>query len=185
MRLRRCARACTTRIPLCKVARWDPDKRWFLAIDTVRVLKNLGWRPLLLARGAAVQDSPTVCNFTFSDLKVPMAMHGRGHCQPHYGFERSSRWGADLKPISGLSARLDRRPDGICSENLEAVTSRGTGGSRCMAGYRTVQESLRSSVVQCYEGISPRFGSRSERSPITHLFQTHFSWKRDYLHAQK
>jgi glycosyltransferase involved in cell wall biosynthesis len=36
---------------LCKVARWDPDKRWLLAIDTVRVLKDLGWRPLLLARG--------------------------------------------------------------------------------------------------------------------------------------
>jgi len=36
---------------LSKVARWDPDKRWLLAIETVRVLKNLGWRPLLLARG--------------------------------------------------------------------------------------------------------------------------------------
>jgi glycosyltransferase involved in cell wall biosynthesis len=39
------------RMLLSKVARWDPDKRWLLAIDTVRVLKNLGWRPLLLARG--------------------------------------------------------------------------------------------------------------------------------------
>src|SRR5262245_14917891 len=39
------------RMVLSKVARWDPDKRWLLAIDTVRVLKNLGWRPLLLARG--------------------------------------------------------------------------------------------------------------------------------------
>ena len=36
---------------LSKVARWDPDKRWLLAVETVRVLKNLGWRPLLLARG--------------------------------------------------------------------------------------------------------------------------------------
>jgi glycosyltransferase involved in cell wall biosynthesis len=36
---------------LSKVARWDPDKRWLLAIETVRVLKNLGWRPLLIARG--------------------------------------------------------------------------------------------------------------------------------------
>jgi len=36
---------------LSKVARWDPDKRWLLAIDTVGVLKNLGWRPLLVARG--------------------------------------------------------------------------------------------------------------------------------------
>ena len=35
---------------LSKVARWDPDKHWLLAIETVRVLKNLGWRPLLLAR---------------------------------------------------------------------------------------------------------------------------------------
>jgi glycosyltransferase involved in cell wall biosynthesis len=36
---------------LSKVARWDPDKRWLLAIEIVRVLKNLGWRPLLIARG--------------------------------------------------------------------------------------------------------------------------------------
>jgi glycosyltransferase involved in cell wall biosynthesis len=36
---------------LTKVARWDPDKRWLLAVETVRVLKNLGSRPLLLARG--------------------------------------------------------------------------------------------------------------------------------------
>lgn len=35
---------------LSKVARWDPDKQWLLAIETVRVLKNLGWRPLLIAR---------------------------------------------------------------------------------------------------------------------------------------
>lgn len=39
------------RTVLSKVARWDPDKRWLLAIDTVGVLKNLGWRPLLIARG--------------------------------------------------------------------------------------------------------------------------------------
>jgi glycosyltransferase involved in cell wall biosynthesis len=36
---------------LSKVARWDPDKHWLLAIDTVRLLKNLGWRPILIARG--------------------------------------------------------------------------------------------------------------------------------------
>jgi glycosyltransferase involved in cell wall biosynthesis len=39
------------RVLLAKVARWDPDKRWLLAIETVRVLKSLGWRPLLVARG--------------------------------------------------------------------------------------------------------------------------------------
>ena len=36
---------------LSKVARWDPDKRWLLAIQTVRLLKDQGWQPLLIARG--------------------------------------------------------------------------------------------------------------------------------------
>ncbi|MDX2056125.1 MAG: glycosyltransferase [Polyangiaceae bacterium] len=36
---------------LTKVARWDPDKRWLLAVDTVALLKARGQRPLLVARG--------------------------------------------------------------------------------------------------------------------------------------
>jgi hypothetical protein len=36
---------------LGKVARWHPDKRWLLAVDTVAAMKSMGWRPLLLARG--------------------------------------------------------------------------------------------------------------------------------------
>ncbi|HSF31842.1 MAG TPA: glycosyltransferase [Candidatus Tectomicrobia bacterium] len=39
------------RTVLCKVARWDPDKRWLLAIQIVGALKQRGWRPLLIARG--------------------------------------------------------------------------------------------------------------------------------------
>ncbi len=39
------------RVVLSKVARWDPDKRWLLAVDTVGELKRHGWRPLLVARG--------------------------------------------------------------------------------------------------------------------------------------
>lgn len=39
------------RTVLTKVARWDPDKRWLLAVDTVGELKSHGWRPLLIARG--------------------------------------------------------------------------------------------------------------------------------------
>jgi glycosyltransferase involved in cell wall biosynthesis len=39
------------RTRLSKVARWDPDKRWLLAIQTVRLLKDQGWKPLLIARG--------------------------------------------------------------------------------------------------------------------------------------
>lgn len=36
---------------LVKMARFDPDKRWTLAIDTLAELKRRGRRPLLIARG--------------------------------------------------------------------------------------------------------------------------------------
>lgn len=39
------------RLVLAKVARWDPDKRWLLAVDAVGELKRRGRRPLLIARG--------------------------------------------------------------------------------------------------------------------------------------
>ena len=39
------------RTVLSKVARWDPDKRWLLALETVAALKQQHWHPLLLARG--------------------------------------------------------------------------------------------------------------------------------------
>lgn len=39
------------RTVVSKVARWDPDKRWLLALDTTGVMKRLRWQPLLIARG--------------------------------------------------------------------------------------------------------------------------------------
>lgn len=39
------------RTVLVKVARWDPDKRWIMAVDAVARLKALGRRPLFLVRG--------------------------------------------------------------------------------------------------------------------------------------
>jgi glycosyltransferase involved in cell wall biosynthesis len=39
------------RTVLAKVARWDPDKRWLLAIEVTAQLRQRGSRPLLVARG--------------------------------------------------------------------------------------------------------------------------------------
>jgi glycosyltransferase involved in cell wall biosynthesis len=39
------------RLMLAKVARWDPDKRWLMAVDAVGDLKARGLRPLFVARG--------------------------------------------------------------------------------------------------------------------------------------
>jgi len=43
------------RLALAKVARWDPDKRWQMAVDAVAEAKRLGLQPLFLARGG-VED---------------------------------------------------------------------------------------------------------------------------------
>lgn len=39
------------RLALVKVARWDPDKRWLMAVDAAAEAKRLGLQPLFLARG--------------------------------------------------------------------------------------------------------------------------------------
>jgi glycosyltransferase involved in cell wall biosynthesis len=39
------------RTVVSKIARWDPDKRWLLTIDTVGEMKRAGLQPLLIARG--------------------------------------------------------------------------------------------------------------------------------------
>lgn len=44
-------RMTSGRLLLAKVARWDPDKRWLMAMDAVSELKVRGLQPLLIARG--------------------------------------------------------------------------------------------------------------------------------------
>ena len=39
------------RIAITKMARWDPDKRWLATVEIVRTLRDIGQRPLLIARG--------------------------------------------------------------------------------------------------------------------------------------
>jgi glycosyltransferase involved in cell wall biosynthesis len=46
-------RSLQGRTVLGKVARWDPDKRWLLAVETLATLKRHRMRPLLIARGGA------------------------------------------------------------------------------------------------------------------------------------
>ena len=41
------------RAVVVKMARWDPDKRWLAAVQAVALMKRVGWRPLLVARGGA------------------------------------------------------------------------------------------------------------------------------------
>jgi glycosyltransferase involved in cell wall biosynthesis len=49
--VREFARLAADRLVIAKVARWDPDKHWLLAVDTAAELKRQGSQPLLIARG--------------------------------------------------------------------------------------------------------------------------------------
>lgn len=49
------------RTVVSKVARWDPSKRWLLAIDTVGAMKRVGWQPLLIARGGLNHTEQRCC----------------------------------------------------------------------------------------------------------------------------
>jgi glycosyltransferase involved in cell wall biosynthesis len=59
------------RLVLTKVARWDPDKRWLLAVDTVGEMKRHGLRPLLIARGGVeAHGSEVLAQAAASGLRV-------------------------------------------------------------------------------------------------------------------
>jgi len=51
-----------TDILLCKVARWDPDKRWIEVVEAVARLKELGLKTILLARGGKEPYGDEVIN---------------------------------------------------------------------------------------------------------------------------
>lgn len=48
------------RTVVAKVARWDPDKRWITAVETLAQMKHAGWRPLLVARGGSERHGAEV-----------------------------------------------------------------------------------------------------------------------------
>jgi len=49
--VRRLRTSLHDRVVLTKMARWDPDKRWFGALGITAELRRKGMRPLLIARG--------------------------------------------------------------------------------------------------------------------------------------
>ena len=67
------------RTVVSKVARWDPDKSWLLAIDTVGAMKRIGWRPLLIARGGV---EPYGAEVLTAAARAGLRVADRRLCQP-------------------------------------------------------------------------------------------------------
>jgi glycosyltransferase involved in cell wall biosynthesis len=67
------------RTVVSKVARWDRDKNWLLAIDTVEAMKRVGWQPLLIARGGV---EPYGMEVLAAAVRAGLRVADRPLCQP-------------------------------------------------------------------------------------------------------
>jgi glycosyltransferase involved in cell wall biosynthesis len=68
-------RALHGRAWLVKVARWDPDKRWLMAVHAVARLKRMGIPALLLAKGGVEAHGGEVLNFAWSQGLTVREVH--------------------------------------------------------------------------------------------------------------
>jgi glycosyltransferase involved in cell wall biosynthesis len=136
--------AARGRTLLAKVARWDPDKRWLLAVDIVAALKKSGARPLLFARGGVEAHGAEVLGHAErSGLRVTTADLCTGTAGLVETVARSS--GADVVLIQahlGTDARklLFRSADAVLANSghepfglvgLEAMAAGGVACTGC------------------------------------------------------
>jgi glycosyltransferase involved in cell wall biosynthesis len=74
-------RAFNADLILCKVARWDPNKRWNMAVEAIAHLKERNLKALLLARGGVESHGQEVVgNARSLGLAVKEAMIKPGSC---------------------------------------------------------------------------------------------------------
>jgi glycosyltransferase involved in cell wall biosynthesis len=133
------------RTVLGKVARWDPDKRWLLAIATVVELKRRGERPLLIARGGMESHCHEVLQEAADAGLRVTERNGRG--RGAYDLLQSLN-GLENVDVVNLRSHLDpaarrvlfRGADAILANSghepfgLVGLETMGAGGLACTGG---------------------------------------------------
>jgi hypothetical protein len=65
------------RVVLTKMARWDPDKRWFGAMGITAEMRRKGLRPLLIARGGREPHGTQVLSTARAQYRTPYSQGSR------------------------------------------------------------------------------------------------------------
>ncbi|HYN33361.1 MAG TPA: glycosyltransferase family 4 protein, partial [Ilumatobacteraceae bacterium] len=117
------AESFADRTTLAKVGRWDPDKRWHMAIGTVATLRNRGERAILLARG---WDGNAAAATHYAELRQHAAAIGLEWttCDGpvRSGDELAHALSASLPPQSGI-VELTQSIAGATLQSFYAGTS--------------------------------------------------------------
>jgi hypothetical protein len=123
------------RLLVAKVARWDPDKHWLLAIDTTAELERAGARPLLVARGGVEAHGDMVrARAAAANLRVVERV-------PHGGGERgllrilNAPGDADVLVVNGP---LDREASQLLFHAADAVLANSAHEPFGLVGLETM-----------------------------------------------
>lgn len=138
-------RVMRDRLALTKIARWDPDKRWILAVDIVAELKRQGWRPLLIARGGVEAHGVEVLARAAAHGLTVAERAPERHDTPHVLESLRGLEAADLvifrTPLSGETCRVLYRGSAAVLANsgrepfgLVGLETMAAGGLACLGG---------------------------------------------------
>lgn len=138
-------RVVRDRLALTKIARWDPDKRWLLAVDIVAELKRQGWRPLLIARGGVEAHGVEVLARAAAHGLMVADRAPEPHDTPHVLESLRGLDGADLvifrTPLSSETCRVLFRGSAAVLANsgrepfgLVGLETMAAGGLACLGG---------------------------------------------------
>lgn len=103
------ARLSRGRMLLVKVARWDPDKRWNMAVDSVSEMKSRGLEPMLLARGGVEGHRQEVLARARDRGLSVVPAHWRGEDAGSLFEAISPAAGADIVDLEGFLSQTQRK----------------------------------------------------------------------------
>ena len=97
------------RLALVKVARWDPDKRWNMAVDATARLKTLGVRPVLIARGGVESHKSEVFALAESKGLTIRSVDWTGQSAAALVEAMSAHMEADILDLRGYLSQEQRK----------------------------------------------------------------------------
>jgi glycosyltransferase involved in cell wall biosynthesis len=120
---------------LAKMARWDPDKRWLAAVETVAEMKRLAWRPLLVARGGS---EPHGADVLAKAAALGLRVVDRASQRPGPGGLLEALAGAEGADVVNLCSHVDPESRRVLLRGADAVLANSSHEPFGLVGLETM-----------------------------------------------